>query len=68
MNLGTKVEFSAFVLVMLQHFVLSDVEFFNKCPEFNPQNELDIELVSHDDRLAEGVEFLKAKRNFRNLH
>lgn len=46
MNLGTKVEFSAFVLVMLQHFVLSDTDFYNKCPEFNPQNELDIELVS----------------------
>lgn len=46
MKLETKVEFTAFLLVIFQHFVLSTNEYNNKCPEFNPQNELDIELVS----------------------
>lgn len=45
MKFGTKVEASVLLLVTLQHFARSE-EFFNKCPEFNPQNELDIELVS----------------------
>lgn len=49
MNLIKKIAvyFFAVNLAMFQHFVVSvDSEFFNKCPEFNPQNELDIELVS----------------------
>ena len=45
MNFIIKVELSAVLLVTLQQFVFSD-EFSNKCPEFNPQNELDIDLVS----------------------
>ena len=46
MKFYVKIQFSAFFLAILQNFVLSDNEFYNKCPEFNPQNELDIELVS----------------------
>lgn len=45
MNFGTKVDLSVVLVVLLQHLVSADNEFFNKCPEFNPQNELDIELV-----------------------
>lgn len=45
MNFGTKVDLSVVLVVLLQHLVTADNEFFNKCPEFNPQNELDIELV-----------------------
>lgn len=48
MNFDTKVEFCALLIALLQHFVSStaDNEFnMQKCPEFNPQNELDIELV-----------------------
>lgn len=48
MNFDTKVEFCALLIAVLQHFVASteDNEFnMQKCPEFNPQNELDIELV-----------------------
>lgn len=46
MKLNVKVEALVVILTSLQHFVLSDSEFINKCPEFNPQNELDIDLVS----------------------
>lgn len=45
MNFGSKVDLSVVLVVLLQHLVSADNDFFNKCPEFNPQNELDIELV-----------------------
>jgi hypothetical protein len=46
MNFLTKVEIFTllFVSAILEKFALSN-EFSTKCPEFNPQNELDIELV-----------------------
>ena len=48
MNLITKVaiQFSALYLAIFYSFVFSADDFSNKCPEFNPQNELDIDLVS----------------------
>lgn len=49
MNLVTKLELSTLVLAILANLVLSDVDFHNnKCPEYNPQNELDMELVRRD--------------------
>lgn len=48
MNLGSKIEITALILVIFHHSTTADNEFFNKCPEFNPQNELDIDLVSQD--------------------
>lgn len=46
MNLATKFGLSALFLAIFNHSAMTDNEFSNKCPEFNPQNELDIELVS----------------------
>lgn len=48
MNFDTRAEFCAILIAMLQHLVASnaDNEYNNqKCPEFNPQNDVDIELV-----------------------
>lgn len=42
-----KLELStALTFVILHHFVIAhDYNHLNKCPEYNPQNELDIDLV-----------------------
>ncbi|KAG5680025.1 hypothetical protein PVAND_009558 [Polypedilum vanderplanki] len=41
-----KVEFQALFLVLFYRVVLADVDYLSRCPEYNPQNELDIELIS----------------------
>lgn len=41
-----KVEITALAFVLLHRFAFADVDYMSRCPEYNPQNELDIELVS----------------------
>lgn len=45
-----KVEITAIAFVFLHHFVFAD-DYLSRCPEYNPQNELDIELVSSKEFL-----------------
>lgn len=47
MKTKTKFQLSALIVAIFQRCVYSDVDFYaNKCSEYNPQNELDIELVN----------------------
>lgn len=41
-----KAELTALAFVILHRIVFADSEYLHRCPEYNPQNELDIELVS----------------------
>jgi hypothetical protein len=43
-----KVKIQALFFVLLYRTVFADVDYLSRCPEYNPQNELDIELVSTD--------------------
>lgn len=46
-SLNMKLEITAFVFVILHRLVIAhDFNHLSRCPEYNPQNELDIDLVS----------------------
>ncbi|XP_070504531.1 uncharacterized protein [Chironomus tepperi] len=41
-----KVEITALAFVLLHRFAFADVDYMSRCPDYNPQKELDIELTS----------------------
>ena len=46
-SLNMKLEFTALAFVILHRLVIAhDFNHLSRCPEYNPQNELDIDLVS----------------------